>query len=144
MTANANPVMTALKTAISQGTKFRLCQHIDNPHQITLEVSGGVSKTSLVLPFNWISAFSTPEASSDKASDISGFVWESNTYTAGLLVSAVEGLPEEADPQFLVNTSLWITGGLILSGAWTIKKGRTKEGVPNHRIFMVDCGILEG
>lgn len=136
---STNPVMVALKTAIGQGTKFRLVQSAENPHEVTLEVSGGVSKTSLVLPFNWIN-------SNDKAGEeaIKGFVWESNSYTAGILVSAVEGLPEEADPQFLVNTSLWLTGGLILSGAWTVKRGRAKDGVPNYRIFLLDCGVLEG
>ncbi len=138
MSTNTNPVMVALKTAIGQGTKFRLVQSAENSHQVTLEVSGGVSKTSLTLPFNWIN-------SSDKVGDgaINGFVWESNSYTAGILVSAVEGLPDEASPQFLVNSSLWTTGGLILSGTWTVKKGRAKEGTPNNRVFLLDCGVVE-
>ena len=139
MSANANQVMTALKMAIAQGTKFRLVQGTANPREITLEVSGGVSKTSLTLPFAWIN-------SSDKAGEgaISGFVWDSNNFTAGILVSAVESLPDEAAPQFAVNTSLWATGGLLLTGDWMVKKGRAKEGTPNHRIFLIDGGVLEG
>ena len=139
MSANVNPVTTALKTAIGQGTKFRLVQSTEDPHQVTLEVSGGVSKTSLTLPFTWIN-------SSDKAGEgaISGFVWESNNFTASILASAVESLPAESAPQFAVNTSLWTTGGLLITGTWSVKKGRAKEGTPNNRTFLLDCGVLDG
>lgn len=129
----SNAVMMALKSAIGQGTRFTLTQGSD-PHVVVLEVTGGVASTSLKLPFNWIKDNDEP--------DVSGFKWESNAYTAGLLVSAVEGMPEDADPQILVNTSLWSGGGLVLSGEWEVKKGRAKEGKKHFRNFMFDCAVL--
>lgn len=129
-----NPVMKALKGAIVQGTKFTLTQQADNPNVVLLEVTGGVSSVSLKLPFNWVTG--------DEATMVSGFKWESNSFTAGILVSACEGMPEEAAPQIIVNTSLWDGGGLILSGEWETKKGRAKEGTPHYRNFMLDAGVV--
>lgn len=130
----SHPVMLALKGAIGQGTKFSLTQQSASPHVVLLEIKGVVSSVSLNLPFNWISG-------KDESKNISDFEWESSSYTAGILVSAVEAMPEEACPQILLNTSLWDGGGLILSGEWETKRGRAKEPKKHYRIFMLDAGV---
>lgn len=124
-----NPVMQALKGAVVQGNKFTLTQQA-NPAKVLLAVTGGVSSVSLQLAF---------ESVGDDP--VSSFKWDSNSYTAKLLESAVEGMPDEAEPKFVVNTSLWDGGGLVLSGSWETKKGRAKEGKKHDRTFMIDAGV---
>jgi len=121
--------MLALKDAINRGTKFRLTQDPSNAHSVLLEITGGISAVSISLGFNY--------------GTNTGFKWASTAYTTALLVSAVEGMPDEADPTFMVNTDEWNGGGLLLSGVWKTKgRGRSKEATEHYRMFLVDAGVV--
>lgn len=128
---SSNPMMVALMDAVKQGSKFSLTQ---KNNTIVLEVTGGFSSISLTLPFSHL----TGHQENDTIKD---FTWKSNSYTAGLLVSAVEGMPEEAAPSFVLNTSLWDGGGLVLHGNWETARRRAKTSKVHDRYFLVDAGV---
>lgn len=131
-----NPLMSALKDAVTRGTKFKISQQGD-AEVVSFSVTGGVSDIVLRIPFKVL------KDTDGEPKTVNDFKWESTPHVAEILISAIESLPEDSEPMFLVNFKEWYEGVLILKGFWKQKKGgRSKETTDHHRIFLVDAGLL--
>lgn len=133
-----NVLTKALKDCVDKGNRFAL-QQIDESKAV-FSVTGGVSDIKIRLPFSVLGIDRTGEV---MGVDYQAFTWESTIRTAGILVSAIEAMPEEAEPAIVIDSDEWDGGGLLLSGTWNQKgRGRSKESVAHHRDFLIDAGIL--
>lgn len=125
-----NELTQALKDTVGKGTSFTLTQ-VGDEKEVTLSVVGGIASVTLKIPFGL-----------DGPESCNGWTWKSNAVTAGFLRSAIAGMPDEASPRIVINTNDWDSGGLVLVGEWSVKRGRAKEGTPHYCSFLLDCGVL--
>lgn len=133
-----NALTKALKDCIGKGTQFTLQQTEEST--VVFAVTGGVSDIKIRLPFSVLGVDRTGEV---LGIDYQAFTWESTIRTASILISAIEAMPEEAEPTIFIDADEWDGGGLLLSGTWNQKgRGRSKESVTHQRDFLIDAGIL--
>lgn len=134
-----NALTKALKDCIGKGTQFTLQQTDEST--IVFAVTGGVSDIKIRLPFSIVGVGDGTTLAlecEDKA-----FTWKSTIRTASILISAIEAMPEEAEPTIFIDADEWDGGGLLLSGTWNQKgRGRSKESVTHQRDFLIDAGIV--
>ncbi len=133
-----NELIKALKDCVGKGNKFTLQQTEETT--VVFAVTGGVSDIKIRLPFSVLGIDRTGEV---MGIDYQAFTWESTIRTAGILIGAIEAMPEDAEPSIIVDAEEWDGGGLLLSGSWNQKgRGRSKESVRHNRDFLIDAGIL--
>lgn len=120
-----------LKNVIDLGHQCRLNHSIDNPYMVTLTIIGANSKTTLEFKFSWVNATNTP-----------GFEWNSNNLTYKILSDAVDALPDNAEPFFVVDGQSFKAHNIVvlmLVGEWDQKgRGRSKEIKKVSKRFLID------
>jgi hypothetical protein len=134
-----NALIKALKDCVDKGNRFALQQTEEST--VVFSVTGGVSDIKIRLPF---SVLGLDRAGEVMGVDYQAFTWESTIRTAGILIGAIEAMPEEAEPAIVIDADEWDGGGLLLSGTWSQKgRGRSKESIAHRRDFLIDAGILQ-